>query len=202
VGMEALQRRAALMLLLVVGSHSLLEYPLWYAYFLLPTACAWGLCLAEDGPVRAVRPIVWPRLMGVGLVLGSLWAFGSYQQVVAIYAPSMNDTRALSERISAGQRTWLFSRQADYAAATAMGVSPAALAAAQRAGDVLIDSRLLIAWAKNLHAAGETDKARYLVARLQEFRKPDGEAWMDECEAEPALWHCSPSQGHYTRRDF
>ena len=40
-------KRAAFMLVLLIGLHSLLEYPLWYAYFLLPTAFAWGLALAR-----------------------------------------------------------------------------------------------------------------------------------------------------------
>ena len=30
------------LMVLLIGVHSLLEYPLWYAYFLLPTAWAWG----------------------------------------------------------------------------------------------------------------------------------------------------------------
>jgi O-antigen ligase len=33
-------------LVAMAGLHSLLEYPLWYAYFLLPTAAAWGVGLA------------------------------------------------------------------------------------------------------------------------------------------------------------
>ena len=37
--------RSAFVLSLLVGVHSLLEYPLWYAYFLLPTVFALGLCL-------------------------------------------------------------------------------------------------------------------------------------------------------------
>ncbi len=59
------------MLVLMIGLHSLLEYPLWYAYFLLPTAFAWGY---RAGPCRrapttsrrtlrrrrpSIRP--WPR---------------------------------------------------------------------------------------------------------------------------------------------
>jgi O-antigen ligase len=41
----AASSRAALVLVLLVGIHSMVEYPLWYAYFLLPTALAWGLSL-------------------------------------------------------------------------------------------------------------------------------------------------------------
>ena len=38
-------QRAAFVIVLMVAVHSMLEYPLWYAYFLLPTAFAFGLCL-------------------------------------------------------------------------------------------------------------------------------------------------------------
>ena len=37
--------RAAFVMVLMVGVHSMLEYPLWYSYFLLPTAFAFALCL-------------------------------------------------------------------------------------------------------------------------------------------------------------
>ena len=37
-------------MVLVMALHSLLEYPLWYAYFLLPTGFLWGLCLGLPSP--------------------------------------------------------------------------------------------------------------------------------------------------------
>ena len=36
--------------------HSLLEYPLWYSYFLLPTAFAWGIGLASRARTAAPQP--------------------------------------------------------------------------------------------------------------------------------------------------
>lgn len=203
-GEEALQRRAAFMLVLVVGVHSMLEYPLWYAYFLLPTALAWGLALAPQARFAEAslkRTVAWPQALGACMMLGAAFAFWEYQKVVAIYAPARDD-QPLAARIERGQRTLLLSRHADYAAATAMGATPAALAAAQRTGHQLIDARLLIAWAKSLHAVGETDKARYLVARLREFRSRDGEAWLAQCAENSSAWMCAPPSGHYTWKDF
>jgi hypothetical protein len=62
--------RCALMMVVLIGLHSLLEYPLWYAYFLLPTAFAWGLALglpgragAPAGPVGAGQ-VLAPRAPG------------------------------------------------------------------------------------------------------------------------------------------
>jgi O-antigen ligase len=199
-GSEAIARRAPLTMLLIVGLHSLLEYPLWYAYFLLPTALAFGLALAPERAQLAM-PRRWPRLLGLLLVLASVFAVHEYRKVVAIYAPAV-DATPLSERVAQGQATLLFGRHADYAAATALGANAAALAAAQRTGWQLIDARLLIAWAKSLHAVGETEKARHLVARLREFRSREGDAWLAVCAQDPRLWMCQPPQQRYGWRDF
>lgn len=192
-------QRAALMLVLIVAVHSMLEYPLWYAYFLLPTALALGLAMPRAEP----RPLPWwwARGLGLLLVLGCLFALWEYRKLVAIYAPA-KDGAPLAARVADGQRTLLFSRHADYAAATALGANAAALAAAQRTGWQLIDARLLIAWAKSLHAVGETDKARYLVERLREFRSREGDAWLAACDKEAQPWFCAPPERQYDWREF
>src|SRR4029434_3454591 len=41
-------QRAAFVIVLLVAVHSMLEYPLWYSYFLFPTAFAFGLCLERS----------------------------------------------------------------------------------------------------------------------------------------------------------
>ncbi|MFO1251033.1 MAG: Wzy polymerase domain-containing protein [Inhella sp.] len=196
-GGDALDRRAALMLILIAGVHSMLEYPLWYAYFLLPTAYAFGLCLAaegQDGPARQQAPQAAQAALhkGVALVLllGSLYAVWEYRALTAIYAPG-HEGASLRERIARGQRTLFFGAQADYAAATALGTGPDALAAARRTGHQLIDARLMMAWARSLHANGQTDQALHLVARLREFRSPEGKAWLAECESSPEEWFCA-----------
>ncbi len=201
-GDEAMVRRAALMLVLVVGLHSLLEYPLWYAYFLLPTALALGLALAPEASTASSHSSWAPtRWLGVLLILGCAYALWEYQRVTAIYQAGPKG-ESLQTRIERGQRTVFFSRHADYAAATALGANAAALAAAQRTGHQLIDVRLMMAWAKSLHAVGETDKARYMVARLKEFRSREGEAWLATCEEAPEEWFCKPPEKAYGWRDF
>jgi hypothetical protein len=49
-------RRGALMLVVMIGLHSLLEYPLWYAYFLLPAAWALGFALPPQAGAALRRP--------------------------------------------------------------------------------------------------------------------------------------------------
>ncbi|MFT7722519.1 MAG: Wzy polymerase domain-containing protein [Roseateles sp.] len=184
-GGDAPLRRAALMLVLTIGLHSLLEYPLWYAYFLLPACFALGLALPAEAAGRsaAERPPApaWPwRLLGGLLVAGSAFALWDYHRIVVIYAPG-HDAAPLPARIAAGQRSPLFSHHADYAAATSLPPGPEALAAARRTAFSLIDARLLMHWSRSLEATGDVAAARYVADRLREFRNPTGDTWFASC---------------------
>lgn len=177
--------RCAAMLVAMIGLHSQFEYPLWYAYFLLPAALAYGLCMAGEEvgePASGMgqrRP--WLTALGVAVAAAVPLVVIDYLRIVHIYAPPAG-AASLDDRIAAGQRSPLFALQADYAEATVQPPGTVALEAARRTGHHLIDTRLLMAWAKSLNAVGETDKARYLVQRLREFRNTASEEWLNECE--------------------
>ena len=176
--------RCAAMLVAMIGLHSQFEYPLWYAYFLLPAALAYGLCMAgEDAEPASTtaqrRP--WLAALGVAVAAAVPLVVIDYLRIVYIYAPPAG-AASLVDRIAAGQRSPLFALQADYAEATVQPPGTVALEAARRTGHHLIDTRLLMAWAKSLNAVGETDKARYLVQRLREFRNTASEEWLNECD--------------------
>jgi O-antigen ligase len=191
---DAPLRRAALMLVLTIGLHSLLEYPLWYAYFLLPACFALGLALPADDegtatPRAATGP--WP-VIGSLLIMGSAYAVWDYGRIVAIYKPS-EDAVPLTQRIATGQRSLFFSHQADYAAATSLASGPLALAAARRTAFSLVDARLLMQWSRSLEASGDLEGARYLADRLREFRNPTGDDWFESCNepaSAPAMPQC------------
>ena len=204
-GREAIQRRAAFLVLTAVGIHSLVEYPLWYAYFLMPTAFAWGLCLAPaaiDGNVNpARRSRNWLQVVGAVLLASTCFALWEYGRVTPIFERPPN-REVLIQRVEQGQQTILFGAHAEYAAAMLSGANANGLVAASRAGRRTIDARLLIAWSKSLHAVGDTDKARYLVARLREFRSEEGKAWLAGCADRPELWFCAPPERKYSWRDF
>lgn len=205
---EAVMRRCAFMVVAMIGLHSLLEYPLWYSYFLLPTAFAFGFCLAPQVRVSA-SPVALRGLLGLAgaaLLLGSLWAVQDYLQVVAVYAPPAQ-AAPLEQRIARAQHSTFFAAQADYAAATSSPPGEEALAAARRTAHNLIDVRLMMAWAKSLHAVGETDKARYVVQRLREFRSAQGAEWLEVCDQPPAAagelpFQCTPPQHRYDWREL
>jgi O-antigen ligase len=183
---QAPLRRAAFMMVLLILLHSLLEYPLWYAYFLLPTAFAFGLCLGDAGeapsdgaPAAAgrTRPLLLASML---LMLGGVLSVADYSRVVVIFSPADN-APPLAERIANGQRSVFFAYQADYAAATTAENPVDALPAFKRAPHNLLDARLMIAWAKALDASGDTERARHIAQRLQEFHNEGADEFFAPC---------------------
>jgi hypothetical protein len=165
----------------------MLEYPLWYAYFLLPTAFAFGLCLerpvasegaaAADGTPAVARPFVLAAML---LILGGTLAVYDYMRVVVIFAPPAN-AGPLEQRIADGKKSVLFGHHADYAAATVAEHPGQVMRAFVRAPHYLLDARLMMAWAKALAERGESDKARYVAQRLKEFRNDQADEFFAPC---------------------
>ena len=104
--------RAAFVMVLMVLVHSLLEYPLWYAYFLLPAVFALGLGVGGS-PAEAARAAasqaVGPRatvarplvVAGMLMMLAAVVSVRDYMRVVVIFAPPENAS-PLAERIADG----------------------------------------------------------------------------------------------------
>ena len=202
----AASSRAALVLVLLTGLHSLVEYPLWYAYFLLPTALAWGLVLglpAASGRPRGASPA--GMVAGVLMAAGGLLAVLDYQRVVVIYAPT-DGSGSLAARIARGQLSPLFAHQADYAAAT-NEVPPASRALGlARATHALLDTRLMMAWSRQLAETGHVDEARWVAQRLRDFRNPDAADFFAPCAPAAAVaaqpFQCQPPQQVHSWRDL
>ena len=194
---DAPMRRAAFMMVFMMVLHSQLEYPLWYAYFLLPAAFAFGLCLgdvrrpsaaparsaasAASAPsppaIQGTRPLVLAALLMLG---GSAAALFDYMRVVVIFSPA--ETAApLPQRIADGQASWLFAHHADYAAATTTAHPSEVMASFKVAPHYLLDTRLMLAWANALAEAGDLQRARFIAQRLIEFRNDDAKPFFEPC---------------------
>ncbi len=190
-------QRCAMVMVLMIGLHSLLEYPLWYAYFLLPAGWAFGYAVTDlkRADFKSTQhisnhaavaelpfsPAGW-ALAGAAalLVLGAVAAVADYRRVAVIYTARAQSS-PLPERIAAGQHSVLFAHHADYAAVTS-GTHPGRVDPAfDRVSHYLLDTRLMMAWADALAAQGDTDLARQLAARLREFRKPDAKEFFAAC---------------------
>jgi O-antigen ligase len=202
--------------------HSMLEYPLWYGHLLLPTAFAWGLGLAAASRLRGrklahSKPTHAPRaawlptsVAGTGMVLAGLWCALDYLAAAEVYAPHAG-AGPLSERIAFSQQMPWWGYQADYAEVNGPDDDEPSLPPARFARTLhnLVDARLMIAYARSLAEHGEVDKARFVVARLQEFRNPAGKAFMAPCAkleaSSPAAarpFQCSPPQRQYSWREL
>jgi len=219
--------RAAWVMIVMIGVHSLDEYPLWYAYFLLPAAWAWGFTLgAGPAPRPAEQPAlsgivggraaeattlirlssegVALRWIGVLMIAASAAATWDYWRVSTIFSDEAG-LKPLPVRIAAGQTSPLFAHHADYAEATTAEPPSRALGALDRATHSLLDTRLMIAWSTALAESGQSERARYLVARLREFRKDDAQEFFAPCADATVVdkpFQCQPEPVGLKWRDF
>ena len=199
-------QRSAWMMLLLIALHSQLEYPLWYAYFLLPTAWLFGYALGRPAAAPLARPsrALWAG--GLLLVFGAVLSVLDYARVASIFAPP-GDGRTLAERIDDGQRSWLFAHHAGYAAATTDDALAASAPAFAEAPHYLMDTRLMIAWSEALARAGALDRARHLAQRLREFRNPQAQEFFAACDtpqaaSAPPPFQCQPPRAPPVWRDY
>ncbi len=184
-GLGAAQR-CALMMVVMIGLHSLLEYPLWYAYFLLPAAWAWGFALgggaAAPSSISRSRGLTWA---GAALVAGAVFSVWDYQRVAVIFSAPVG-AAPLAQRIAQGQRSIFFAHHADYAAVTSTPPGSEDTTAFDRATHYLLDTRLMTAWARHLAARGELDAARHVAARLREFGRAEAGDFFSACAEDAA----------------
>jgi O-antigen ligase len=201
----------------MAGLHSLLEYPLWYGYFLLPMAFAWGLGLAAASQLKGTAPrsainapapqATWLHTgLGMTMALGALWCTLDYQWAANIYAPRTG-AGPLSQRIADGQHRLWFGYQADYAHATGPDEDEPSLPpkAFTRTLHNLLDARLMMAYARSLAEHGRVDQARYVVQRLNEFHTDMGKEFMAACQdlvpGEAPPFQCEAPRKTYTWRE-
>lgn len=212
---EGTMVRAAFVMVLMMVVHSMLEYPLWYAYFLLPTAFALGICLRHSVPLeeasRASAAPRWVRptllVASIALVLGTVFSVFDYLKVTKIFTVDEDDTTPLSQRIAEGQKSIFFAHHADYAAATVATHPSTAWKAFRRAPHLLLDTRLMMAWAKAYAEKGDVERARYIADRLREFKNPDSAEFFAQCDKPrppgiPEPFQCQPATRQFTYEDF
>lgn len=215
-GEAGVMAASAAVMVLVMALHSQLEYPLWYAYFLLPTGFLWGLCLALGSssatptptsapPTQAAmnRSLMAMAAAGLVLAMGGCAATLDYLRVSAIFAPPRH-AGPLAERIRSGQASWFFNQHGDYAAATNVDGGVPDMRAVRNAAHNLLDTRLMTAWAEALAAQGDLERARHLAQRLREFGR--SEAFFEVCdeplEGQPQPFQCTPPDKPLRFEDF
>lgn len=114
------------MLLLIVGVHSMLEYPLWYAGFLFLTGLALGYALSPPhcenhwlGYRKWSKRVA--QLSALALIILAIAAWNQFATVLPIYkTPFTKDREAQRQAIAAAvvnaSGSWLFQEQLNFAA--------------------------------------------------------------------------------------
>lgn len=125
-------RQLAWGILVIVGLHSMLEFPLWYGPFQWATLLAVGLLLwrGHAGNTfwwhRAVLALKTPQALSVQALIAILWivflgyALWDYHRLAQVFLPAAQRSPQTSTREALVQasRTLLFSDQADFAVLT------------------------------------------------------------------------------------
>lgn len=181
-------RRAAMVMVWLMVIFSLIEYPLWYAYFSLPFIWLLGVALRSPGNAQLPAPGRGALQVGGALMLSlALWAALDYGRVLNIYR--FQTGVPVEQRIDEGLKSRWFSHWAAYARVTmhwtkgAPDRPPVADELFAATAHSLVDPRLLKSWSQFLEERGDTDRARYLAQRLREFRRPEDERFFAVCQS-------------------
>lgn len=129
-------RRMAWGLLLVIGLHSLVEYPLWYGPFQMTVGLALGLvwCRQSNQVQDMPHPNVqkpsnisqaWGMTVAGALFVACLYAAWDFNRVAQIYrAPALRDAIYQDDPLAHAKASWLFRNQAEFAELTTQNVTP------------------------------------------------------------------------------
>jgi O-antigen ligase len=115
-------------LLLVLGLHSLLEYPLWYGPFQMTLGLAIGLLWAPHNAQTDVDAHIerqeGPMLVAALLFIGCLYAAWDFNRVGQIYRQAASRDAAYKDNpLHHAKQSWLFKNQADFAEVTTQTVT-------------------------------------------------------------------------------
>jgi len=116
-------RQIAFGMMLVLGIHSMLEYPLWYGPFQITLGLALGLWagaatkrIDKATPASSTRQQLLPMIMCSALFLACFYAAWDYNRVAQIYRqPEMRDAAYRDNPMQAASQSWLFKNQVDFA---------------------------------------------------------------------------------------
>ena len=111
-------------LLVVLGLHSLLEYPLWYGPFKMTLGLAIGLLWTAPDAPAGEKAQEGPMLVAAMLFIGCLYAAWDFNRVGQIYRQAASrDAAYRNNPLHHAKQSWLFKNQADFAELTTQTVT-------------------------------------------------------------------------------
>ena len=186
--LKTYEGRALAMFLLAILIHSLVEYPMWYAFFLLPFAFALGVFAqlgdsardnkgddrhkTEYNQTENLNALIPPSKTiifgGVFTIILGVFGLWDYAKVSPSY--ELSSSTSLPDRVIQSYKSVLFINLADYAALNLTGVSPTAsamqLRLANRVAHFRFDPQVAAAHAAAAALSGQMNLAKASAYRL------------------------------------
>lgn len=172
-----------MIMVLIIGMHSCIEYPLWYVYFLFPTALIIGAILPinktdvfekNERESKMAFIDIFLFIGGLGILFGSLFFYLDYKNALQVTHPANFDNPpSLRDRVSIGRQSLFFPAEAERALVFRSLPSSTSLQAATKAAHTLADTHLLMSWVKSLHEVGDYQRAKYISDRIKEFNQKE-----------------------------
>jgi O-antigen ligase len=163
-------------LMVVLGLHSLLEYPLWYGPFQMTLGLAIGLLwAAPNAPVKQEAQ-EGPMLVAALLFIGCLYAAWDFNRVGQIYRQAASRDAAYRDNpLHHAKQSWLFKNQADFAELTTQTVTPdnakALYSQALRVMHYSPEARVVQRAIDSGKLLGHDEQAQVLTERLDDVKQ-------------------------------
>ncbi len=170
--------------LLVVGLHSLLEYPLWYGPFQMAVGLSVGLLWAvtpaqtssattDSAGIATTSKAseAWSLLLATLFFMACLYAAWDFNRVSQIYKPvAQRDPTYSSNPLAYAKQSWLFRNQAEFAELTLQPVTASNAQAvydqAQRVVHYSPEARVVQRLIDSARLLGHDDEADHWALRL------------------------------------
>ncbi len=181
---HAIWRVMAWGVLLVVGVHSLLEYPLWYGPFQMAVGLSVGLLWAKPDHETTVHvqpsapdaiahkaSEAWSLLLASVFFMACLYAAWDFNRVSQIYKPvEQRDPIYSSNPLAYAKQSWLFRNQAEFAELVLQQVTASNAQVmydlAQRVMHYSPEARVVQRLIDSARLLGHDDEADHWAARL------------------------------------
>ena len=180
-------RQMAWSVLLLVGVHSLLEYPMWYGHFQIMVAlCVWLLAYKQrpEKDFSKPSPHVW-CLAGVSLVvlLSLCYVALDYFRISQLYLPVQERAaRYRTDTLEKVRATWLFSSEVLFAQVVITNIdkdnAPALLAASLATLHIAPDARIIEKVIDSARLLGKEDIALEHMALYKSADPEKFAQWM------------------------
>ena len=163
-------------LMVVVGLHSLLEYPLWYGPFQMTLGLAIGLLWAAPNAAVKQEAQEGPMLVAALLFIGCLYAAWDFNRVGQIYRPAASRDAAYRDNpLHHAKQSWLFKNQANFAELTTQTVTPdnaeALYSQALRVMHYSPEARVVQRAIDSGKLLGHDEQAQVLTERLDDVKQ-------------------------------